>query len=554
MNEKVLKDLYNRAKSKGYQTSENEFRQLLYSNSDVFSDNYKYVQGKGYKKSENDFKSLIGFETKEVAPAVEKVATEEVAQQIATPEIASTVATETTTPETPTIQAPALTPEPAAETPPWTMEKGFEQMKEQETQTDKEAFKQATTPAVEPVADAVTPLKQEEPKTLAGLSEKIEAQKEIFTTPEEDEKLEQRGEPWVEGRDVGVYNVNAPFPSKNYFDNEEQLKQSEYDNTSATSMYEDVFKDLLSDENSNKLMKAVEGNLATSTQALEIAEQEQKENPTKEGYAKYSTAFNQYKKDFESYNSAARTVSETMQKKYGEVWSMSAKDLSSRLKRTRTTHEDNNWTYLNAFEKRVIDNYVGFLQQKDPSFGYEYKKMDGSEELVTISDYESREDFENAIRDGQIAKNEQVVGWTDGDKKNPEGSAITKEVYKPLFGESLDEKFEFYGKAFAHQKDLLNASAKQEKQKALYEIKDPKKREEALSAIDAKYDGYKMLVNKSLANFYDEKFGYWLDKSEEVAQKQREEIIENEIWQEQIDKKDKAAREAGGLAWLRPYF
>jgi len=64
MNEQVLKDLYDRAVSKGYQKSIEEFNALLQSNENVLADNYGYVQEKGYQKSLEDFSVLVGVKKK----------------------------------------------------------------------------------------------------------------------------------------------------------------------------------------------------------------------------------------------------------------------------------------------------------------------------------------------------------------------------------------------------------------------------------------------------------------------------------------------------------
>lgn len=60
MDEEVINDLYNRAKSKGYQKSLEEFVSLLHSDQEVFNDMYGYVQSKGYKKGTEGFSALIG--------------------------------------------------------------------------------------------------------------------------------------------------------------------------------------------------------------------------------------------------------------------------------------------------------------------------------------------------------------------------------------------------------------------------------------------------------------------------------------------------------------
>ena len=70
MNEQVLKDLYDRAVSKGYQKSIEEFNALLQSNENVLVDNYGYVQEKGYQKSFEDFSVLVGVKKKEDSVSV----------------------------------------------------------------------------------------------------------------------------------------------------------------------------------------------------------------------------------------------------------------------------------------------------------------------------------------------------------------------------------------------------------------------------------------------------------------------------------------------------
>ena len=62
--EEVLIDLYNRAQSKGYKKSLEDFTSVLYTNDNVLQDMYGYVQSKGYSKSMNDFENLIGKKKK----------------------------------------------------------------------------------------------------------------------------------------------------------------------------------------------------------------------------------------------------------------------------------------------------------------------------------------------------------------------------------------------------------------------------------------------------------------------------------------------------------
>ena len=83
MNEQVLKDLYDRAVSKGYQKSIEEFTALLQDNQDVLADNYSYVQEKGYQKSIEDFSVLVGVKKKDdlVSPSQE-VVSESITEQV----------------------------------------------------------------------------------------------------------------------------------------------------------------------------------------------------------------------------------------------------------------------------------------------------------------------------------------------------------------------------------------------------------------------------------------------------------------------------------------
>ena len=47
MDQEVLQDLYERAKSKGYSKSIQEFQQLISSDNEVLNDNFEYVKSKG---------------------------------------------------------------------------------------------------------------------------------------------------------------------------------------------------------------------------------------------------------------------------------------------------------------------------------------------------------------------------------------------------------------------------------------------------------------------------------------------------------------------------
>ena len=70
MDEQVLKDLYNRAVSKGYQKSIEEFSLLLNKDNDVLNDSYNYVKEQGYEKSIEDFSTLIGVKKKDESESI----------------------------------------------------------------------------------------------------------------------------------------------------------------------------------------------------------------------------------------------------------------------------------------------------------------------------------------------------------------------------------------------------------------------------------------------------------------------------------------------------
>jgi uncharacterized protein YbjQ (UPF0145 family) len=72
MDEWVINDLYERAKSKGYKKSLDEFKTLLYNDQGVFDDMYGYVQSKGYKKGTEEFSTLIGKNQSVQQPTVKK--------------------------------------------------------------------------------------------------------------------------------------------------------------------------------------------------------------------------------------------------------------------------------------------------------------------------------------------------------------------------------------------------------------------------------------------------------------------------------------------------
>ena len=64
MDEQVIQDLFNRAVSKGYSKTLQEFKVLLNTDNEVIQDNFQYVTSQGYNKSLEDFKVLIGSEKK----------------------------------------------------------------------------------------------------------------------------------------------------------------------------------------------------------------------------------------------------------------------------------------------------------------------------------------------------------------------------------------------------------------------------------------------------------------------------------------------------------
>ena len=59
MDEEVVIDLFNRAQSKGYTKSIEDFKLLLETDEDVIVDNFNYVKSKGYAKPIEDFKVLV---------------------------------------------------------------------------------------------------------------------------------------------------------------------------------------------------------------------------------------------------------------------------------------------------------------------------------------------------------------------------------------------------------------------------------------------------------------------------------------------------------------
>ena len=66
MDQEVLQDLYNRAVSKGYSKSIEEFSTLISSDQEVLEDNYNYVKQQGYQKPIEDFQVLVGVKKKKI--------------------------------------------------------------------------------------------------------------------------------------------------------------------------------------------------------------------------------------------------------------------------------------------------------------------------------------------------------------------------------------------------------------------------------------------------------------------------------------------------------
>ena len=59
MDEQVIQDLFDRAVSKGYGKTMDEFKILLVNDNDVIQDNFEYVTSQGYSKSIDDFTKNI---------------------------------------------------------------------------------------------------------------------------------------------------------------------------------------------------------------------------------------------------------------------------------------------------------------------------------------------------------------------------------------------------------------------------------------------------------------------------------------------------------------
>lgn len=95
MDQEVLQDLYNRAVSKGYSKSIQEFSTLISSDQEVLEDNYNYVKQQGYQKPIEDFQVLVGVKKKEdtVLPSEDGLSVQPTTIQPAETEIDTTPTT-----------------------------------------------------------------------------------------------------------------------------------------------------------------------------------------------------------------------------------------------------------------------------------------------------------------------------------------------------------------------------------------------------------------------------------------------------------------------------
>ena len=110
MDEEVVIDLFNRAKSKGYNKSIEEFKLLLETDEDVIRDNFNYVKSKGYTKTIDDFKILVKKkdETTELDSPQEEVVTTSDTEEVETPGVSDVSVSE---------EVVETTQEPSVETP-----------------------------------------------------------------------------------------------------------------------------------------------------------------------------------------------------------------------------------------------------------------------------------------------------------------------------------------------------------------------------------------------------------------------------------------------------
>ena len=110
MDEEVIIDLFNRAKSKGYNKSIEEFKLLLETDEDVILDNFNYVKSKGYTKTIDDFKILVKKkdETTELDSPQEEVVTTSDTEEVETPGVSDVSVSD---------EVVETTQEPSVETP-----------------------------------------------------------------------------------------------------------------------------------------------------------------------------------------------------------------------------------------------------------------------------------------------------------------------------------------------------------------------------------------------------------------------------------------------------
>jgi hypothetical protein len=105
MDEEVVIDLFNRAQSKGYTKSIEDFKLLLETDEDVIIDNFNYVKSKGYAKPIEDFKVLVKKkdETTELVSPQEEVVTTSVTEEVETPGVSDVSVSEEVVEETPEL-------------------------------------------------------------------------------------------------------------------------------------------------------------------------------------------------------------------------------------------------------------------------------------------------------------------------------------------------------------------------------------------------------------------------------------------------------------------
>jgi hypothetical protein len=105
MDEEVVIDLFNRAQSKGYTKSIEDFKLLLETDEDVIVDNFNYVKSKGYAKPIEDFKVLVKKkdETTGLVSPQEEVVTTSATEEVETPGVSDVSVSEEVVEETPEL-------------------------------------------------------------------------------------------------------------------------------------------------------------------------------------------------------------------------------------------------------------------------------------------------------------------------------------------------------------------------------------------------------------------------------------------------------------------